>query len=185
MEQSNADARDDGTARPHQPGDVLPSSTQSATSQRRSARKATLATTEHVCFECGLPFTSSNSLTVHLRLHSGDQPYQCTACGKRFLHKSQLMVHERSHSGETPFACPVRPNCCKLSVSFVVFLRFHQHNELYLKYLLIPHFANLARSSVRKRSATARASSRTLRRTPASSRTSASAARRASRASET
>jgi len=58
-----------------------------------------------LCDICGKNFSTSLSLRMHHKLHTGERPYSCNTCGKSFMQKAQLTQHELRHLGIRPFAC--------------------------------------------------------------------------------
>ncbi|XP_017297570.1 early growth response protein 1 [Kryptolebias marmoratus] len=54
---------------------------------------------------CDSRFSRSDELTRHVRMHTGQKPFQCRICMRSFSRSDHLTTHIRTHTGEKPFAC--------------------------------------------------------------------------------
>ena len=82
-------------------------STNSNTPKKPKAEKKSPAEKPHQCpvENCGKRFSRSDELTRHLRIHTGQKPFQCHICLRCFSRSDHLTTHIRTHTGEKPFAC--------------------------------------------------------------------------------
>ena len=65
----------------------------------------TAAGDRYKCTTCGKCLKTQRSLTIHVRIHTGEEPYKCLVCGKTVTTNSALSRHMPRHSGVKPYKC--------------------------------------------------------------------------------
>ncbi|CAJ1048365.1 early growth response protein 4-like [Xyrichtys novacula] len=76
---------------------------------RRASAKSGLKVKPFPCSVqgCERRFSRSDELNRHVRIHTGQKPFQCAICSRSFSRSDHLTTHTRTHTGEKPFSCDV------------------------------------------------------------------------------
>ncbi|KAM3591218.1 uncharacterized protein V6R79_024765 [Siganus canaliculatus] len=86
-----------------------PAAPKPARAGRRAPAKSGLKAKPFPCSVqgCERRFSRSDELNRHVRIHTGQKPFQCTICARSFSRSDHLTTHTRTHTGEKPFSCDV------------------------------------------------------------------------------
>ncbi|XP_037808244.1 zinc finger protein 107-like [Lucilia sericata] len=82
----------------------------------------------YLCIECGKSFKVLSSLNTHMLWHKGEKNVQCPKCPKKFLTTSGLYAHMMVHMKEKKFVC----DTCGAAFHMAHMLRTHNlyHNGI-------------------------------------------------------
>ncbi|XP_049274287.1 zinc finger protein 211-like [Rhipicephalus sanguineus] len=80
------------------------------------------------CHLCPQSFSQRSNLIRHLRAHRCERPHKCHLCSQSFSRRSTLKDHLNTHIGDQLHKCPLCPKTFVLQNTF--YKHFRKHNSL-------------------------------------------------------
>lgn len=77
------------------------------------------------CLHCGISYHRKSLLLNHMRTHSNERPYKCSFCEKDFRDSRTLQQHENIHKGIKPYTCSMCSFSCTQSHALTSHMKQH------------------------------------------------------------